>query len=189
MINQDIISDSDETKITNPSGISEESFFEATLRPQKLEDYVGQEKIKENLKILIDAARQRKDTLEHILLYGPPGLGKTTLAVIVSSEMSTPIRITSGPAIQHAGDLASILSSLVEGEVLFIDEIHQLIGAGRTDGAMDAANLLKPALARGDLFCIGATTNEEYQKYIQNDPALERRFRQVPIEEPSAEVS
>jgi holliday junction DNA helicase RuvB len=105
---------------------SEESFFEATLRPQSLTEYIGQEKIKENLQILIDAARGRKDTLEHIMLYGPPGLGKTTLAHIVAREIGSNIKITSGPAIEKAGDLASLLTNLETNDVLFIDEIHRL---------------------------------------------------------------
>jgi holliday junction DNA helicase RuvB len=101
-------------------------FFEATLRPQVLSEYVGQEKIKDSLKILIEAAKGRKETLEHVLLYGPPGLGKTTLAHIISKEMGSNIKITSGPAIEKAGDLASLLTNLTDNDILFIDEIHRL---------------------------------------------------------------
>ncbi len=96
------------------------------LRPRKLEDYIGQEKVKENLKIYIEAALQRGEPLDHVLLYGPPGLGKTTLSQIIANELGVNIRITSGPAIEKPGDLAAILTNLNEGDVLFIDEIHRL---------------------------------------------------------------
>ena len=99
---------------------------EMTLRPQKLEDYIGQKKTTDNLKIFIEAAKLRKEPLDHVLFYGPPGLGKTTLAGIISNEMGVDIRITSGPAIERAGDLAAILTNLNENDVLFIDEIHRL---------------------------------------------------------------
>ena len=99
---------------------------EMTLRPQKLEDYIGQKKATDNLTIFIEAAKLRKEPLDHVLFYGPPGLGKTTLAGIISNEMGVDIRITSGPAIERAGDLAAILTNLNENDVLFIDEIHRL---------------------------------------------------------------
>ena len=99
---------------------------EMTLRPQKLEDYIGQKKATDNFKIFIEAAKLRKEPLDHVLFYGPPGLGKTTLAGIISNEMGVDIRITSGPAIERAGDLAAILTNLNENDVLFIDEIHRL---------------------------------------------------------------
>ncbi len=103
-----------------------DSEIDLSLRPKRLEDYVGQEKAKENLRIYIEAAKRRGEALDHILLYGPPGLGKTTLSYIIANEMGVNIRTTSGPAIEKQGDLAAILTSLEEGDILFIDEIHRL---------------------------------------------------------------
>lgn len=104
----------------------EDSSIEGTLRPQMLADYIGQSKAKENLKVYIDAAKQRKEALDHVLLFGPPGLGKTTLAGIIANEMGVNMKTTAGPAIEKCGDMASILNDLQEGDVLFIDEIHRL---------------------------------------------------------------
>jgi len=112
--------------ITNSKEQVEDSGLDNTLRPQRFEEYVGQEKTKKNLKILIDAARKRKEPIEHILLYGPAGLGKTTLAHIIAKETGVNIRVTSGPAIERVGDLGSILTNLQDGDILFIDEIHRL---------------------------------------------------------------
>ena len=106
--------------------IENDSETELTLRPQRLDEYIGQAKAKENLKIYIEAARMRGDMLDHVLLYGPPGLGKTTLSGIIANEMNVNIRITSGPAIEKAGDLVALLTNLQENDILFIDEIHRL---------------------------------------------------------------
>ncbi len=115
-----------ENRIMSTSYTAQDSDVELSLRPKSLSEYIGQEKVKENLKIYIEAAKSRQDALDHVLLYGPPGLGKTTLSNIIAAEMGVNIRITSGPAIEKQGDLAAILTNLNEGDVLFIDEIHRL---------------------------------------------------------------
>ncbi|HXV74832.1 MAG TPA: Holliday junction branch migration DNA helicase RuvB [Candidatus Polarisedimenticolaceae bacterium] len=120
-----------------------EDAYERTLRPRRLDEYVGQPQIKANLDVFIRAARQRGEPLDHVLLYGPPGLGKTTLAHVIANEMDAPVRITSGPSIEKAGDLAAIVTNLQHGEVLFVDEIHRL---GRT-----LEEILYPAMEDGVL--------------------------------------
>ena len=112
--------------LTDPNQNDQEQTSEIALRPKSLNEFVGQERVHKQLSLLLSAAKSRGLPADHVLLAGPPGLGKTTLAMIIAEEMSAPIRITSGPAITHAGDLASILSSLSEGEILFIDEIHRM---------------------------------------------------------------
>ena len=104
----------------------EEEKSEFSLRPKSLKEYIGQDKVKENMKIYIEAAKKRGEPLDHVLLYGPPGLGKTTLANIIATEMNSNIKITSGPAIEKPGDLAALLTNLAPNDVLFIDEIHRL---------------------------------------------------------------
>ncbi len=116
----------EEERVIAPEYITDDNEIETSLRPHTLDEYVGQDKAKENLKIYIEAAKKRKESLDHVLLYGPPGLGKTTLAGIVANEMGVQIRVTSGPAIEKPGDLAALLTSLNDGDILFIDEIHRL---------------------------------------------------------------
>ena len=106
--------------------LPEDAAFEPGIRPQKLSEYIGQEKVRENLKVYIEAAKMRGDSLDHVLFYGPPGLGKTTLAGIIANEMGTHLKVTSGPAIEKPGELAAILNNLQKGDILFIDEIHRL---------------------------------------------------------------
>ena len=105
---------------------SDEQVIELTLRPQTFADYIGQEHLKKNLQLAIAAAKKRGEPVDHVLLYGPPGLGKTTMATVIANEMGAGLRVTAGPAIERAGDLASILTNLTDGDILFIDEIHRL---------------------------------------------------------------
>lgn len=115
-----------ENRIVTPDYTAEDADAEQSLRPRTLEDYTGQEKVKENLKIFIEAAKKRGEALDHVLLYGPPGLGKTTLAGVIANEMGVNLRVTSGPAIEKQGDLAALLTNLAPHDILFIDEVHRL---------------------------------------------------------------
>jgi Holliday junction DNA helicase RuvB len=113
-------------RIVSPQPRESEAALDRALRPQRLDDIIGQDRVRESMSILIEAARQRREALDHVLLYGPPGLGKTTLSHVIGNEMGTSVHVTSGPAIERAGDLAAILTNLHAGDILFIDEIHRL---------------------------------------------------------------
>src|SRR5918992_3469784 len=116
-------------RIMTAARVAEDVQYEAGLRPRSLDEYIGQERIRENLHVAITAAKQRGEALDHVLLYGPPGLGKTTLATVIANELGVPIRPTAGPVIERPGDLAAMLTNLQEREVLFIDEIHRMAPA------------------------------------------------------------
>jgi Holliday junction DNA helicase RuvB len=113
-------------RLINASRFDDDAQYEAGLRPRSLGDYIGQKRVRENLEVSIAAARQRGEALDHVLLFGPPGLGKTTLAYVIGNELGVPVRSTSGPVLERPGDLAAILTNLEEREVLFIDEVHRM---------------------------------------------------------------
>ena len=141
-------------KIITTEETEEDKKIDGTLRPQYLKDYIGQEKIKSTLKIFIDAAKSRGEALDHVLFYGPPGLGKTTLCGIIANEMGVNLKVTSGPAIEKPGEMAAILNNLQEGDVLFVDEIHRF-NKGQQD-------YLLPFVEDGTIILIGATTENPY---------------------------
>ena len=141
-------------EVVTSSRVLPEDSGEGSLRPRLLRDYTGQEKAKENLQVCIDAARLRGEPLDHVLLYGPPGLGKTTMAAVIANEMGVNMRITSGPAIERPGDMAAVLNSLNEGDILFIDEIHRF---NKTQ-----QDYLLPFVEDGIVILIGATTENPY---------------------------
>ena len=143
-----------ENRIVAPDYVPEDADLETSLRPRVLTDYIGQEKVKRNLKVYIEAAKERGDSLDHVLFYGPPGLGKTTLAGIIANEMGTHLKVTSGPAIEKPGEMAAILNNLQEKDVLFVDEIHRF-NKGQQD-------YLLPFVEDGTLVLIGATTENPY---------------------------
>jgi Holliday junction DNA helicase RuvB len=173
-------------RIVSPKPREEDLSLESSLRPRRLDDYIGQEKVKENLRIAIAAARKREEALDHVLLHGPPGLGKTTLACILATEMGVQVRITSGPAIERPADLAAILTNLQRHDVLFIDEVHRLSRAAEEilypameDFALDlvigkgpGARSVRLALPRFTL--VGATT-----RYAMVSAPLRDRFGSV----------
>src|SRR5713226_6606014 len=125
-------------RLVTAARVDEDAQYEAGLRPRRLDEYIGQERVRENLQVSVTAAKQRNEPLDHVLLHGPPGLGKTTLAYVIAHEMGVPIRATSGPAIEKPGDLVGVVTNLAHGEVLFIDEIHRMSPA--------IAEILYPAL-------------------------------------------
>src|SRR5512140_64405 len=115
-----------DSRLSSGTPIDDDAQFEAGLRPRTLDEYIGQDHVRETLQVSITAAKQRREALDHVLLYGPPGLGKTTLAYVIGNELGVPVRSTSGPVLERPGDLAAMLTSLKEREVLFIDEIHRM---------------------------------------------------------------
>ena len=162
----------DDGRPLDPGATNEDEQFDRTLRPRSLDDYVGQEQVRQNLGILLEAARRRGEPVEHVLLSGPPGLGKTTLANIIANELGVAIRTTSGPAIDHAGALASILTNLNDRDILFIDEIHRLnatveeaLYPAMEDFAFDivlgkGAGATSARLPLARFTCVGATTRQ-----------------------------
>ena len=167
-----------ENRIMTPGFTETDHDIEISLRPKALTEYIGQEKAKENLKIYIEAAKSRGDSLDHVLLYGPPGLGKTTLSNIIANEMESNIKTTSGPAIERPGDLAALLTNLSEGDVLFIDEIYSLVHDEHDSFGREALDTLVPYIenSRADLVVILAGYENLMRRFFSHNPGLESRF-------------
>ena len=178
-------------RIISAAAQNDEEVFDRAVRPKRLADYVGQSSVKTQMEIFIEAARKRREALDHVLIFGPPGLGKTTLANIIANELQVNLKQTSGPVIERPGDLAALLTNLQPNDVLFVDEIHSLLQSGVHERGpfSDANEGIKAALGKNEIACIGCTTLAEYRRFIEPDRALVRRFSLVRLDPPSREAT